>query len=111
MGVKKRNCELDLLRFIFSVIVMFFHGKKMFDSYDGGLFQYGYTAVEFFFVVSGYLMALSAQKYTGENIAADTFDFMKKKLKTLIPFLLGAFAVSFISVEIIMAMSQQTVDK
>ena len=99
MAEKKRNSEIDLLKFLFSVLIMLFHCRKMFTPEGSPLFQSGYTAVEFFFIVSGYLMANSARKYKGENIAADTFDFMKKKLSSLMPFVFAAFIITFISVE------------
>ena len=48
---KKRNGEIELLRFIFAVIVFSYHFE-----YAGFIFKSGYLAVDFFFMLSGYFM-------------------------------------------------------
>lgn len=46
------NLEIDILRFCFSILVVFHHW-----SFHG--FTAGYLAVEFFFIVSGYFFTNS----------------------------------------------------
>ena len=59
---------MELLRFVFCLCVLFFHISldvfgRDFDSLDWhGVCRYGGMAVEFFFLVSGYLLAKSADK-------------------------------------------------
>ncbi len=60
-GENMRNGEIDFLRFLFSLIILLRHssnivGKKWYP-FLGGAF-----AVEFFFLVSGYLMMASIHK-------------------------------------------------
>ena len=60
MGVqKKSNLEIDMLKFLFSIVVVLCHWGKLLN---GGL------AVEFFFIVSGYFFAksiIAKQMYGG----------------------------------------------
>ena len=83
----RRNPVIELARFAFSVMILFWHAR----GYNGGgnpsfCGKMGYIAVEFFFLVSGYLIAAKAWNqrelpYTGE----DTLQFLKGKLKGLLP--------------------------
>lgn len=64
MGMQRenlRNGEIDFLRFLFSLIILLRHSSnivgKEWYPFLGGAF-----AVEFFFIVSGYLMMASIQK-------------------------------------------------
>ena len=56
---KKKNQGIELLRFVFAIAVIFHHGFQTF--YDSKqklfLFRNGWIGVEFFFLVSGLLMA------------------------------------------------------
>ena len=64
----KRNGEIELLRFIFCIIVVLFHcNKDIFHNISSQNYAYalsprGYIAVEFFFMLSGYFMAASIAK-------------------------------------------------
>lgn len=49
--IKKRNGEIELLRFLFAVIVFSFHFE-----FARFIFKSGYLAVDFFFMLSGYFM-------------------------------------------------------
>ncbi len=57
--MKKRNGEIDLLRFIFCIIIVIHHFNAL---YSFNMFQRGYIGVEFFFLVSGYLMAKHVER-------------------------------------------------
>ncbi len=94
---KKRNGEIDLLRFIFSVMIVIHHYNA---SFNFNILHNGYIAVEFFFLLSGYLMAQSAYKITSQKkqlepseIADLSWSFIIKKVKAFYPYY--AFAVIF----------------
>ncbi len=89
-----KNRSIEILRFLFALVILHFH----FFSLSGVLtkaeaakfwFHYGNLAVEFFFLVSGYLMAASAfrliessnaDKGAPLSIGESTVAFMKRKL-------------------------------
>lgn len=94
--MKKRNGNLDLLKFLFALMIVFFHGKDL--ATDGHyIFAGGNIAVEFFFIVSGCLMASAASKREmNESLGHDTFAFMKHKIKGLMPNYYVAFVIAFV---------------
>lgn len=66
---KKQNYTIELLRFLVSICVMnhhFFHIDygvfNVSESVNNFFFKHGNLGVEFFFLVSGFLMAASAQR-------------------------------------------------
>ncbi len=58
----KKNGKIELLRFVFALTVVIFHLNV--DWYNHGLqlMYHGNMGVEFFFLVSGFLMARSIQQ-------------------------------------------------
>ena len=60
--MKKRSGNLDLMKFLFSLMIIMFHGKNLATT-ESYIFPGGSIAVEFFFVVSGVLMARAASTY------------------------------------------------
>lgn len=63
--MKKRNNELDLLKLFFTFIVFLVHTQYLKAADDVPLLvPKGFLSVEFFFMVSGYFMALSASRGT-----------------------------------------------
>lgn len=88
----KRVGEIDILRFVFSVIVMLRHGEYVIGSLKGVPFPGGAFAVEFFFLVSGYLMMASIEKVSLADeaiergrIGEETRNFIWRKLSTFYP--------------------------
>ncbi len=92
----KYNAEIDVLRFVFAVAVIVFHANK-FGFSEERFFGLGFIATEFFFMVSGYLMAASAGKYYGRDLGESTYTFIKKKILTLYPYIIPAFIIAFIT--------------
>ncbi len=52
----KRNGRIELLRFLFALVILLHHTRFLF-GYEQGILIGGSFAVEFFFLVSGYLLA------------------------------------------------------
>lgn len=107
MKVKKfpKNGKVELLRFVFCIAVLLFHCEKYVmgePSLENGihlsLFCHGSMGVEFFFVLSGLLMAKSAYKkqdqLDGMNLAEDCVGFMKRKVSAI----WSKHAISFVLV-------------
>lgn len=57
----KRNGKIELLRFLFAVIIVLHHSRQLLGD-ENCLFLGGSLGVEFFFIVSGYLMMSSIEK-------------------------------------------------
>ncbi len=96
----KRNGEIEFLRFVFASIVVFHHSYNLFGKLGSSIFTRGSFAVEFFFIVSGFLLMKSVSKC--ENACQDpgmeTIGFLKKKISSLYPELLLAEGVGLIFV-------------
>lgn len=104
---KKRNGEIDFLRFFFSIIIVFYHFNLL---YDYGFFPGGNICVEYFFLVSGYLMAVQIEKMrVDENrlstaeTANYTWKFISKKI--------GALYAYYISVVLLQVIVQDIMVK
>ena len=70
MEKEKRNGTIELLRFIFCMVVLFFHISMDIYGTDWrqisweGIFRYGALGVEFFLITSGFFLAKSVNKYS-----------------------------------------------
>lgn len=96
---KKRNGEIDFLKFVFALIIVIYHFGNVMHT-DHRIFSKGYIGVEFFFIVSGYLMAASMEKVKDHKInrkelAIEWKGFIKKKYLSLWPVHLFAYIVTF----------------
>lgn len=93
---KARNGKVDLMKFLFSLVVIIYHFGNAVD-YEHEIFNKGYMAVEFFFIVSGFLFAksLSRVKYEKETLASDSAAFMLRKYKSFMPYHIFMVAVTF----------------
>lgn len=50
------NPEIDFWKFVFAIVIFLYHSQKFEVTSGVSFFRRGYLAVEFFFIVSGYLM-------------------------------------------------------
>lgn len=107
----KRNGKIELMRFLFSVSVVVFHinlvlwngGGYIHDMlrfikegsplYSLTLSKHGNISVEFFFLVSGWLMAASVSRRNQKGLSTDweelsgeTVRFFWRKVKSLLPY-------------------------
>ncbi len=106
----KRNGKIELMRFIFAVGVVLFHLNYTYWGLDQefsnglNLFRHGNLGVEFFFIVSGFLMArtLSRQReqealalaaaegsgkaYVPSPLGDETLRFLWRKVKSFLPY-------------------------
>ncbi len=105
MAKSRKNGRVEFLRFLFALSILFFHIHKRFavngDVSIGNtgiyFFNHGYIGVEFFFLVSGYLLAAGA--YAKRNVPTDligteTAQVMWKKIKHIFPYHLFAILLT-----------------
>lgn len=101
----RRVGDIDLLRLVFSVVVMLRHTEYLLGDLDITPFAGGAFAVEFFFLVSGYLMmaaidrARRADSLSQTTLGRESFEFIKKKFLSFFPEILisGFIGLAFIS--------------
>ena len=103
-----KNGKIEFLRFFFCLVVLLFHCAKYFwgsVSFTSGirlsLFSHGAMAVEFFFMLSGLLMAKSVCKraetpISGEALAREYGSFMRKKYMSVFPVHCIGFVIVFV---------------
>ena len=83
-----RNGWIELFRFVFALLIVFYHGTAFLPA-DSNFLRCtnGAIAVEFFFILSGFLMAKSAKRKLRENapIGLDSARFIIKKYASIFP--------------------------
>lgn len=111
-NTKKKNGKIEFLRFVFCIYVLLFHfykygmGELKFN--ETGLifyfFPHGSMGVEFFFFLSGLLMAMSVYKtvntqnaLTDDRLLSKSYvNFITKKIMAFFPYHIFAFVLVFI---------------
>ena len=94
---EKRNYTIDFLKIIATTFIVFHHFQQVTNTqferfnFNNGNLYFGYL-VEFFFIISGYLMALSNERKTRTN----TEDFILK-IERLFPMILIVNTVCLIA--------------
>ena len=85
--MKKRNSLIEFYRFIFAMNVVKNHG---YFPYQGSYFSPGSISVEFFFVLSGWFLRKSIDKYTNISFWKGLGTMLKDTILSLgIPFAIG----------------------
>ena len=100
----KKNGKAEFLRFIFSIIIILYHCGRLIANKEligFGSFAGGYIGVEYFFVLSGFLMASSMAKRAQpedhmKNAGPAFRRFMWGKIKRIFPYHLLAFIPLYI---------------
>ena len=93
MKVNNRNGFIEFCRFVFALCVVSHH-SIFFEGHGHIPFIGGYIACEFFFILSGFLMAGSISKE--ENSEESSVLFAVKKIKKIYPYFFVAWITSFI---------------
>lgn len=92
-----RNNAVDFLKFIFALIIVLFHANSMTIVDTEKIFINGRIGVEFFFIVSGYFMCVSAEnKLKNNDVGEDTFLFIRHKISKLMPNFYIAYLIAFL---------------
>lgn len=94
--IKKRAIGIDGIRGVVAIIIALFHFELIFPFGNYAVFSTGYLGVEFFFVLSGFLLVkeFSEDPNSGKN---DIGIVIKKKLIRLYPaYLVALFSLGFI---------------
>ena len=95
-----RNGKIDLLRFLFSICVVLNHAKYIMPNKNLANLFSGYSlAVEFFFLVSGYLLMASiekAEKVSTLSLGQETGTYLMKKFKSLYPEAAIAYLITLV---------------
>lgn len=84
--MKKNFDYLTSLRGLAALWVMFYHLRE-YIGFEAFL-QYGYLAVDFFFILSGFVLALTYQEkisQAGKSLRAVTVDFYVKRIARIFP--------------------------
>lgn len=92
---KKHNGIIGFWKFMFCILILLFHcAEKMGKN---GFFESGRIGVEFFFIVSGYLMTKKALNNEEglENIGEETTSYIWRKFKAFFPYVIFPFIISF----------------
>lgn len=94
---KKHNGIISFWKFCFCVMIIFFHGRIFAGEGETAILPRGSIGVEFFFIVSGFLLAKSTFKRnsqeigeTHEHLGKETFGFIIKKYLFFLPYVLFA---------------------
>lgn len=100
---KRKNGKIELVRFLFTMAIVLYHCQRYYlkkKVYWGhfSFFAKGYIGVEFFFLVTGFLMAKSVYKQISDPAAAadlgrETVSFVWKKIKAILPCHFAAFGL------------------
>ena len=98
---KQRNGTIDLLRLYFTIAVVMAHMISLFFQENSMRMplRNGHISVEFFFVVSGYLMSTACNKKrseSGQSTGYATYLFFRHKMQTLYPIWLLACFISLL---------------
>ena len=98
MKKEKRNGIISLWKFLFAIVIAFFHTNQFYDNQKSIFFYGGYIAVEFFFIISGFYLAQKSlsEKYDNSKITKESIKFILNKLKKIMPYILIAYTFSLI---------------
>ncbi|MCR5041121.1 MAG: acyltransferase family protein [Clostridia bacterium] len=96
LGAPARNGAVDLLRIVFSILVILFHSANVLAlvGVSPRIVPSGYLAVEFFLIVSGWLLTAKAAKNKNPNVWNADLSMLRGKLLHLFPFIFVATVFS-----------------
>lgn len=110
---KERNGKIEFLRFVFCLAIVIFHGADVMTDGTRRILFSGRLGVEFFFLVSGCLMASAADHLVANPVKLDvgkeTERYLLRKFKSLYPEVLIAFFLSIFAPALFSRSSIRTV--
>ena len=94
----KKSGKIEVLRFLVSIVIVLDHFKLNVED-TPGYFRFAALGVDFFFVLSGFLMAHSASKPIDDDVdvADETLVFLKRKVLAFLPNYIVSFVLVFTS--------------
>lgn len=95
MPKSKYNPEIDFWKLVFAVAIFLFHSSKFITSSGWSLFNRGYLAVEFFFIVSGYFLAMTIREKEDDAAQNSCWVYLLHKIKAFYLYYFCAFIISF----------------
>ncbi len=103
--IRKQNYTIELMRFLMAVCIVNFHFFHVNNNHEGFFFAHGAIGVEFFFLVSGYLMASSAKRLwseeTDRSIGKTSILYVLRKARAFVVPFVVIWIVSFIAIHFI----------
>lgn len=103
-SIKKHNGIISFWKFMFCMLIVIYHTNTFTNNTNEVLFFKGNIGVEFFFLVSGYLLGkkvLNKEKLKdSKSIGKETFNYLSKKIKNFFPYVFLAGIMSLILINI-----------
>ncbi len=98
MGKYQKNGKIDFLKFVFALVIVCFHAGTQVLDMKAPPFLGGAFAVEFFFIVSGYLFMASIARMPQRTLplGTETGNFMLRKFKGFYPEVAITFVMGFV---------------
>lgn len=94
----RKNSLIELMRFLFALWVVYYHG---FIPFRISGWSNGFLAVEFFFILSGFYLVRSIDKYKDAPIKKGLPDFLKHRFKAIaVPFIINEIFVLYYSIAV-----------
>jgi peptidoglycan/LPS O-acetylase OafA/YrhL len=84
---------LTSARFFAALLVVFFHYDKKLQLFPTGLADFGYEAVTFFFILSGFVLSYTHGRDDGLNVSVN--QFARSRLLRILPAYVLALIVAF----------------
>lgn len=96
MKKEKRNGIISLWKFLFAIVIVFYHGARFYGENRNPFFVGGYIAVEFFFIISGFYLAKKAINDDDKSLLKGTYSYLFKTIKKLAPYIIISFVFSLL---------------
>lgn len=95
--MNKRNKVIDILKLIFVFIIFINHSNTLIQPGEkiSTIMHLGFLGVEFFFIVSGYLMLCKADNVDNANLGESTLSFIVRKISIFLPYYVIAWIIGF----------------
>ncbi len=101
VSAKKHNGIISFWKFCFCMLIIIFHGNVFATNSREALFDKGAIGVEFFFLVSGFLLTKAAfrknnQETNIQNLGKETLHFIWKKYLFFLPYVFFAGLINLV---------------